>query len=125
MPIHADTAEQRKNNRELAFEIVCKWERAGRTAKREGLTKDQARDILNDILRSAGADEIGAMTTRAFFQDWLAGKTNQGTNDRYSHIADLFLTHLGKLADQSMDKVTYQHVLEFMKLRRDSGAAPA
>jgi len=122
--VGAPTAEERRDRREQALEIAGKWERAGRTAKRTGLTPDQARAVLNDILRSAGADEIGSVTTRAFFKDWLAGKTNAGTHERYGHTAELFLNHINGLADRSMDKVTYKDILSFIQLRRDSGAAP-
>ena len=124
IPIAAPTASERKDNMELALEVVRKWERAGRKAKRDGLTKEQAREVLNDILRSAGADEIGAITTREFFADWLAGKGNEGTHERYGHVADLFLGHIDGLADRPMDKVTYQEILGFIQLRRNSGAAP-
>jgi hypothetical protein len=33
VPVGAPTADERKDNRELALEIVTKWERAGRKAK--------------------------------------------------------------------------------------------
>lgn len=124
IPIDAPTTDQRRENKERALEVARKWERTGQKAKRQGLTPDEAREIVNDILRSAGVDEIGAVTTRQFFKDWLEGKGNAGTHQRYEHVADLFLSHLNGLADQSMGKVTYQHVLGFMQLRRESGAAP-
>ena len=122
--VDAPTADERKDNRELALEIVTKWERAGRKAKRQGMTTEEAREVVNDILRSAGADEIGTVTTREFIRDWLEGKPNPGTHDRYEHVSDLFLGHLGTLADRAMDKVTYREVLAFMQLRQASGAAP-
>jgi integrase len=122
--IEAPTAGEGKDSKDLALEIVRKWERAGRRAKRTGLSPDEAREILNDILRSAGAEEIASVTTREFFKDWLAGKNNEGTHQRYEHVAELFLVHLNKLADRAMDKVTYQEVISFMALRRTSGAAP-
>jgi integrase len=124
IPVNAPTAEQRKENKEKALEVAQKWERTGRRAKHSGMTNDQAREVVNDILRSAGVEEIGAVTTRAFFKDWLQGKNNEGTHDRYDYVADLFLTHLGDLADQSLEKVTYKHMLSFIELRRKSGAAP-
>jgi integrase len=123
VPIDAPTTQERKENRELALELARKWERVGRKAKRDGLTPDEARDILNDILRSAGADEIGAVTTREFFKDWLSGKYNEGTHERYDHVAELFLAHLGKLTDHSMGKVTYREILGFVQLRREAGIA--
>lgn len=124
IPIAAPTPSERKDQMELALEVVRKWERAGRKAKRDGLTKEQARDVLNDILRSAGTDEIGAITTREFFKDWLEGKNNDGTHERYEHVADLFLGHINGLADRPMDKVSYKEILSFIQLRRNSGAAP-
>ena len=124
IPVDAPTADERKDNRELALEIVTKWERAGRKAKRQGMTPDEAREVVNDILRSAGADEIGTVTTREFIRDWLEGKANPGTHERYKHVSDLFLGHLGTLADRAMDKVSYREVIGFMQLRQASGAAP-
>jgi integrase len=120
----APTAEERKENREMALEIARKWERAGRKAKRNGLTQDEAREVLNDILRSAGADEIATTTTREFFKDWIDGKTNEGTHERYDHVAELFLDHLGTLSDRAMGKVTYKEILSFIGTRRASGKAP-
>jgi integrase len=124
VPVDAPTADERKDHKELALEIVTKWERAGRKARRQGMTPDEAREVVNDILRTAGADEIGTVTTREFVRDWLEGKTNPGTHERYDHVAELFLRHIGTLADRAMDKVTYREVLGFVQSRRATGAAP-
>jgi len=124
IPVDARSADQRKSNRETALEIVGKWERTGRKIRGDGLTPDEARDILNDILRSGGADEIGVITTREFFKDWLAGKNNAGTNERYSHVADLFLTYITTLADRPIDKITYKEILGFIQVRKAEKIAP-
>ena len=124
LPVEAPTADERKDNREQALEVTQKWERTGRIARRQGMTQDEARAVVNDILRSAGADEIASVTTREFFRDWLNGKTNDGTHERYEHVANLFLGHIAGQADRPMDKVTYRQILDFMQLRRASGAAP-
>ncbi len=49
-------------------------------------------------------------TTRAFLADWVEGKTTKGTQERYGHVAELFLTHLGSLADQSMGHSFNSHL---------------
>ncbi len=91
--------------------------------KSQGLTQDEAMEIVNSIMRSAGADEIGAVSTRAFFDDWIEGK-HGATKTRYAHTVELYFDHVGAVVDQSLRKNTYQHILGFMKARRASGAAP-
>ena len=120
----APTSEERKEKRNRALEVGNLLEGAGRKAEREGLTRDEAVELVNRILHAAGLPEIDKVTTRAFFSDWLKGKNNEGTNERYSHSAELFLNHLGPIADAGMGKVTYHHVLGFIKVRREAGAAP-
>jgi integrase len=122
--VDAPTSDERKNNRETALEVARKWERVGRMAKKGGLTQDAAREIVNDILRSAGADEIGVVTTREYFKDWLEGKNNDGTHERYSHVAEIFLTHIGRLVDRPIDKITYQEILSFIQVRKAGKIAP-
>jgi hypothetical protein len=122
--IEAPTADGHRENHNRALEVALKWERTGIQAKREGLTPDQAREIVNDILRSAGLEEFDTESTRGFFGVWVAGKTNAGTRERYGHTADLFLGHIDTVADASLRKVTYRHILGFMELRRKAGAAP-
>ncbi len=121
--VDAPTADERRDNRERALEVACKWERTGRKAKRQGLTPDEARDIVNDILRSAGAEELDTETTRDFFKDWLDGK-HGGTQTRYAHTVESYFDHIGAVADLSLGKNTYRHILGFIELRRKAGAAP-
>jgi hypothetical protein len=122
--VDAPTRELWEQQRGRALEISIKLNRVSFQAKQGGLTPEKAAEIVNEILRSAGCDGIDTVTTRGFLKDWVEGKTTDGTQERYGHVAELFLTHLGTLADQSMGKVTYQHILDFISERKKSGAAP-
>ena len=122
--IDAPTRDERNVLKDQALEISIDLNRAARLAKTGGLTHEVATEMVNKILRCAGGEEINTLTTRQFTTDWLAGKSNEGTNARYSHVAELFLGHIDELADQSIRKVLYPDILSFIAMRRASGAAP-
>lgn len=122
--IDAPTSEERKEQKEKAQDVALKWERAGRRAKRGLLTKDQARDVLNDILHAAGVEPLDVITTRAFLRSWLEGKLNRGTRERYRRIVDLLLTYLGPAGDLAISRVSYQQILAYLDWRRKEKIAP-
>jgi integrase len=121
--IAAPTSDERKEQKENAEAVARKWERLGSHARRGLMTPDRAREVVNDILRCAGADEIDVITTRSFLTTWLEGKTNPGTHERYKVVVDLFFTQLGDLADKSITRVGYKHILSFISMRREMGSA--
>lgn len=122
--VFATTRELWEQQRNRALEISIKLNRVSFEAKQRGLTREQLIETVNEILRSAGCDGIDTVSTRAFLKDWVEGKTTEGTQERYGHVADLFLAYIGALADQSIGKVTYQHILDFIGARKRAGAAP-
>ena len=60
----------------------------------------------------------------AFLREWLKGKDNEGTNERYSHIVDLFLTSLGRKAQSYLTSISHKDIQEFIKSREEMGLAP-
>lgn len=118
IPVAAPNREVAKEQKEKALEIAKKVERAGRQAKRDGMTPERARGLMNDILRSAGVEEVDAIITRAYLATWISGKDGEGTNERYQHVANLFLQHLKKKADGPLSAITYQDVLSWMEARK-------
>ncbi|HZR17846.1 MAG TPA: tyrosine-type recombinase/integrase [Verrucomicrobiae bacterium] len=122
--VFATTRELWEQQRSRALEISIKLNRVSFDARQRGLTREQLIEIVNEILRTAGCDGIDTVSIRAFLRDWVGGKTTEGTRERYGHVAELFLTHLGPLADQSIGKVSYQHILDFIAARKKAGIAP-
>jgi integrase len=118
IPVAAKTRELAKEQKEMALEIANKIERAGRQAKREGMTTERARAIINEVLKAAGVDQVDTLSVRAFLNQWVDGKAKEGTTERYRHVADLFMAHLGDKADAALGSVSYQQVLSWMESRR-------
>jgi integrase len=123
IPIAAKTRDLAKEQKDRALEVARKVESGGRQAKRSGMTQERARAIINDILKSAGVDEVDTLIMRSYFETWLDGKSKEGTNERYKNVADLFLKHLASLADGPLSAVTYEHVLGWLEKRRKKGIA--
>jgi hypothetical protein len=53
------------------------------------LSKAKARKVLNDILERVGEDKISSDTVASFLKDWLKGKDNPATAERYGHPVEL------------------------------------
>ena len=124
IPIAASTPQERTAQKEQAEDLARQWEKVGRLAKAKGLSKEHARQVLNDILKSAGVEELETLTVRVFLRDWLAGKVNPGTRARYSHVVDRFLAACTERADKPLSDVTYSDILAFVQSRRREGVAP-
>lgn len=89
------STKERVRNR--AWEIALKWEKAARLGRRGHLTEAQARNVLNDILESAGQGPMNFQSVEQFFSNWLDSKTAskaKGTARRYRDVIRPFLGHL-------------------------------
>jgi len=111
------------SDRKQAQRIADEWEHAAKRARKGELIEAQARKVVNDILEKSGNDKMNSATVTGFMADWLDGKHNPRTQERYKHTADLFAAYLGNRAKQSIAKVTYKDVLGFIAGRRAAGMA--
>jgi integrase len=56
-------------------------------------------------------------------RDWLKGKDNEGTNERYTNTVDLFLETLGAKAKGYLTNIDHKDIKKFVESRK--GYAPA
>jgi len=110
------------SDRKLAQTIADQYEEPTRLAKAGLLNESRVRKVFNDILERAGQDKLHTDTVEVYLRDWLKGKANEGTNERYTHTVDLFLASLGTKAKEYLTNVTYKDIQEFIKSR--DGCAP-
>lgn len=79
--------------------------------------------MLNDILERVGQDKISSDTVASFLKDWLKGKDNPGTAERYGHTAELFKAYLGRKQHSIMTAISHRDILGFIEARHNTGAA--
>lgn len=117
----------KERNRAKALEICLGWAHAEREADQGRLTKGRALDVLNDIIRRTGGEEIEGHTTRDWFDAWLTNKRPikaEATIKAYKNALDNFLAHLGPKADQSIELVTSRDVLGWRNSLTSDGLRP-
>jgi integrase len=107
----------------LAKRMVLDWQEAANSAREGRFVESQARKVLNDILERVGQDKISSDTVASFLKDWLTGKDNPGTADRYGHTVKLFKAHLGRKQHSIMTAISHKDILGFIETRRNTGAA--
>jgi hypothetical protein len=66
-----------------------RWRQLLANSARQGrFVESQARKVRNDILERVGEDKISSDTVASFLRDWLKGKDNPGTADRYGYTVE-------------------------------------
>lgn len=103
--------------------MALDWQNAANGAREGRFVESQARKVLNDILERVGEDKIRSDTAASFLKDWLKGKDNPGTAERYGHTVELFKAHLGRRQQSIMTAISHKDILGFMEARRNAGAA--
>jgi integrase len=111
------------DDKKVAQTIADSLEEATRRAKKGQFVEKDARAALNEILRRVNEDTISGDTVEHFLQDWLNGKANKGTNERYTHVVDVFLNHLGGKASALLSKITHKDAQNFIKTRQAQNLA--
>jgi integrase len=56
-------------------------------------------------------------TVEHFMREWLKGKINEGTQERYAHVVEVFLKNLGKKSAMLLSKVSHRDAQDFIKSR--------
>ena len=111
------------DDKKLAQKIATDWEDAANKAKKNQFVEKDARRTLNEILRRAGEDTMSGDTVDHFLREWLAGKHNEGTNERYAHVVELFLKHLEKRATGLLSNISHKDAQNFIKSRESQNMA--
>lgn len=103
------------------------WAHAEREAAAGRLTKERARDVLNDIIRRTGGELVEEHTVCDWFADWLANKAKSkapSTVKEYRVTLSGFERYLAKRADQSLELVTARDVLSWRDSLISDGLHP-
>jgi len=111
------------DDKKLAQTIADSLEEATRKAKKGQFVEKDARAALNAILARANEDTMSGDTVDHFLREWLKGKANLGTNERYSSVVKSFLNHLGGKANGLMSNVSHKDVQSFIKFRQAQNLA--
>ena len=99
---------------------------AAQQAARGALTKDLARDCLNQILETATGERLEFFTIRGWFEQYLAqkrGVAKPSTMKRYEHSLNSFLDSLGEKADRALEHLSELDITNFRDTRKREGRA--
>ena len=89
-------------------------------------TSRQVREVIASLHREITGDDLVFPTVREFVKTWLERKepeTADSTIEFYKKSTSNFLAFLGEAADQSIDRITSQHVSGFRNARAKTVAA--
>jgi integrase len=92
------------------------------------LTVKDAETYVSDLLAATGQDRLRTETVREFFSAYADGKTlarAAGTAVRYGAVLRRFVDHLGKRADQPLERLTARDVQSFRDCEMKRGLSAA
>ena len=106
------------------MEVCLGWSHAENEAAAGRLTKTRAAEILNEVLRRTGQEEIGGGSVRQWLNDWLAGKSKskaESTLTEYRLTVERFLRSLGAKSDQPIESITAREVMKWRESMVSAG----
>jgi len=106
------------DDKKVAQTIADSLEEATRKAKKGQFVEKDARAALNAILTRANEDTMSGDTVDHFLREWLNGKSNVGTNERYKPVVDAFLNQLGSKSKGLISKISHKDAQKFIKSRQ-------
>ena len=116
----------RTAKRKEAKSITESWERAARLAASGKLTRDRAREVIDELMVSVGQEPAKVKTTRETLKEWLAdleGDRAEQTSNRYRTVVGQFLEHLGPRADTPVATLASGEVAAYIGTRTKTKAA--
>lgn len=106
------------DDKKVAQTIADTLEDATRKAKKGQFVEKDARAALNTILTRANEDTMSGDTVDHFLREWLNGKSNVGTNERYTPVVNAFLNQLGSKSKGLLSKISHKDAQKFIKSRQ-------
>ena len=110
------------SNKTQALLMAAQYQNAADKLKDGTLTTDHARKVLNDLLEQAGQDTLHNDTTENYLREWVKGKLNEGTRERYESAIEAFIKSLGARAKGNLTAISHKDIFTFMEARK--GFAP-
>ena len=119
----------KQTDRTKAMGVAIHYEKAAKLADAHILTEAQARDVLNDILKTtAPTEELRTPKISVFLTDWLESKEaakSAGTGARYRHIVEKFIEHLRDRAKRPLSALAPSDIQSFLTKRKKEGCSPS
>jgi len=115
----------KQTDRSKALAMALEFERAAQLARSGQLVEAQAREVLKGIMtRAGGTETLAFYTVESWFRSWLAGKEQVragGTHERYAHVVETFLAHLGRRAQLNLQHISPKDISSFRDKEREAG----
>jgi hypothetical protein len=114
----------KKSNKDEAWAFCVELERAEERARHGTLTESHARKIISEIVEKTTGEPLAYYTAEKWLREWLAGKKktkSASTHERYKHVVDDFISHLGRRAKLNIAHLTPKDVSTFRDAQQDAG----
>jgi integrase len=116
-------------DRQKALAAAMEYERAAKLAGAGNLVEAQAREIIADLMKRSGTDEmLRAPTVKDFLNQWLTTKKvrkSAATHTRYAGAVKGFLTTLGERASKPLTALTPRDVERYLQARTGEKLSPS
>ena len=117
----------KQKSRDAAMKVLLAFVEAEEHARRGTLTEATARRIISHIVERTAGEPLQFYTAETWFREWVAGKgqtKSAGTHERYAHVIEGFLAHLGKRAQLNLQHLTPKDVSSFRTKELTAGKSP-
>lgn len=110
----------KQENRDEAMKVALAYQKAAKLSMAGELTEAVARDVLNDIMKSVGADTMRSPVIADWLNEWLdakEGKQKPSTIGRYRSLVNGFIKHLGDRAQKRLSSLVPRDISAYLAKR--------